>query len=86
MKTCPHCHIQIGGSAKYCPLCQNRLSGPDEAPWWPKITPTVRRYSLLFKIIAFVLLAGVVAGAAVCTFGADSLVAATRGTTVAADV
>lgn len=28
----------------------------------------------------------VVAGAAVCTFGADSLVAATRGTTVAADV
>ena len=60
MKTCPHCHIQIGGNAAYCPLCQNRLSGPDEAPWWPKITPRVRRYSLLFKIIAFLLLAATV--------------------------
>ena len=57
MKTCPHCHITIGGSAAYCPLCQNRLSGPDEAPWWPRITPPVRRFSLLFKIVAFVLLA-----------------------------
>ena len=26
MKTCPHCHIQVGGSAQYCPLCQNPLS------------------------------------------------------------
>lgn len=65
MKTCPHCNIHIGGAAAYCPLCQNRISGPDEAPWWPKITPPVRRFALLYKIIAFVLLAGVVAGAAV---------------------
>lgn len=56
MKTCPHCHIQVGGDAAYCPLCQNRLSGPDEAPWWPKITPRVRRFSLLFKIVAFLAL------------------------------
>ena len=32
MKTCPHCNIHIGGAAAYCPLCQNRISGPDEAP------------------------------------------------------
>ena len=60
MKTCPHCHIEIGGNAAYCPLCQNRLTGPDEAPWWPKITPRVRRFSLLFKIVAFLLLAATV--------------------------
>lgn len=64
MKTCPHCHIQIGGDAAYCPLCQNRLSGPDEAPWWPRVAAQVRRYTMLFKIVAFVLLAAtVVAGA-----------------------
>ena len=64
MKTCPHCHIQVGGNAAYCPLCQNRLSGPDDAPWWPKITPRVRRFGMLFKIVAFLLLAAnVVAGA-----------------------
>ena len=27
MKTCPHCHIQVGGDTGYCPLCQNRLHG-----------------------------------------------------------
>lgn len=64
MKTCPRCHIQVGGNAAYCPLCQNRLSGPDDAPWWPKITPRVRRFGMLFKIVAFLLLAAnVVAGA-----------------------
>ncbi len=64
MKTCPHCHIRGGGNAAYCPLCQNRLSGPDDAPWWPKITPRVRRFGMLFKIVAFLLLAAnVVAGA-----------------------
>ncbi len=37
MKTCPHCHIQVGGSAQYCPLCQNPLVGtpePTATPRW----------------------------------------------------
>ncbi len=64
MRTCPHCHIRIGGDAEYCPLCQNRLSGPAEGPWWPRRTAPVHRFALLFKIVAFLLLAGtVVAGA-----------------------
>lgn len=63
MKTCPHCHIQIGGDAAYCPLCQNPLPGEGEAAWWPKVAPRMRRNSFFFKIVAFVLLAGtVVAG------------------------
>lgn len=60
MRTCPHCHIQIGGDTAYCPLCQNRLSPAEEVPWWPKVTPRIRRFSLLFKIIAFLLLAATV--------------------------
>ena len=64
MKTCPHCRIQIGGASAFCPLCQNRLAGPDEAPWWPVLTPRLRRASLLFKIAAFLALACNVVAAA----------------------
>lgn len=60
MKTCPHCKIHVGGSADYCPLCQNPLVGSGEAPYWPDTAPRVRRLSLLYKIIAFVLLGGVI--------------------------
>lgn len=65
MRTCPHCHIQIGGDTAYCPLCQNRLSPAEEAPWWPKITPRIRRFSLLFKVVAFLLLAATVVAMAI---------------------
>ena len=34
MKTCPHCHIQVGGDTGYCPLCQNRLHGEQGSPWF----------------------------------------------------
>ena len=64
MKTCPHCHIQIGGNAAYCPLCQNRLTGTDDAPWWPVITSPQRRAALVFKIVSFLALAGNVVAAA----------------------
>ena len=65
MRTCPHCHIAIGGDSEYCPLCQNRLSGPAEAPWWPHLTAPVHRFAMLYKIVAFLLLAGTVVAAAV---------------------
>ena len=35
MNTCPHCHIRVGGDTAYCPLCQNRLSGPAGEPYFP---------------------------------------------------
>lgn len=60
MKTCPHCKISIGGSADYCPLCQNPLVGSGEPPYWPGTAPKARRLSLLYKIVAFVLLGGTV--------------------------
>lgn len=64
MNTCPHCHIKVGGDSVYCPLCQNRLPGPAEAAYFPPTAPRIHRASLLYKIIAFILLALVVVAGA----------------------
>ena len=60
MKTCPHCHIQVGGSAQYCPLCQNPLVGTPEPDHYPKVVPPARQTSLFYRIAAFVLLGAAV--------------------------
>ena len=60
MKTCPHCHIQVGGSAQYCPLCQNPLVGTPEPDRYPKVVPPARQASLFYRIAAFVLLGAAV--------------------------
>ena len=46
MNTCPHCHIRVGGDTAYCPLCQNRLSGPAGEPYFPATAPRIHRASL----------------------------------------
>ena len=60
MKTCPHCHIQVGGSAQYCPLCQNPLVGTPEPDRYPKVVSPARQTSLFYRIAAFVLLGAAV--------------------------
>lgn len=60
MKTCPHCHIQVGGSTKYCPLCQNALVGTPEPNRYPKVIPPARQASLFYRMAAFVLLGATV--------------------------
>lgn len=60
MKTCPHCHIQVGGSAQYCPLCQNSLVGTPEPDRYPRVVPLARQASLFYRIVAFVLLGAAV--------------------------
>ncbi|MEE0799955.1 MAG: DUF6320 domain-containing protein [Gemmiger sp.] len=65
MKSCPHCHVRVGGSTNYCPLCQSPLvplPGPETPDRYPAVESGHRRASLLYQIFAFVLLAG----AAVC--------------------
>ena len=64
MNTCPHCHIRVGGDTAYCPLCQNRLSGPAGEPYFPATAPRIHRASLLYKIVAFVLSALIVVAGA----------------------
>lgn len=65
MKTCPHCKINVGGQADYCPLCQNPLIGTGAEAHWPGLTPQTRRRSLLYKLVVFVLLGVTIACAAV---------------------
>ena len=60
----PHCHIRVGGDTAYCPLCQNRLSGPAGEPYFPATAPRIHRASLLYKIVAFVLSALIVVAGA----------------------
>lgn len=72
MKQCPHCHIRVGGSGRYCPLCHTPLDGvptPDDTPWFPPSPPPGRRMPLAMKVLVFLLLAG----ALVCT-GIDYLI------------
>ena len=64
MKTCPHCHIRVGGDTGYCPLCQNRLTGEQGTPWFPPTAPRIHRASLFYKVVACVVLTlTVIAGA-----------------------
>lgn len=65
MITCPHCHVQIGGDSEYCPLCQNRLPGTPDAPYWPATAPRIHRAGMLYKIVAFIALGSCMAGGAV---------------------
>lgn len=65
MKTCPHCHIQVGGGT-YCPLCQSPLTGPDEGePYFPAGEAPGRRLPLYFKVPAFLMIAAAIVCAAV---------------------
>lgn len=65
MKTCPHCHIQVG-SGSYCPLCQSPLPGADdsEKPYFPPAPPPGRRMPLFMKLATFFALAAFVVCAA----------------------
>ena len=65
MITCPHCHVQIGGDSEYCPLCQNRLPGTPDAPYWPATAPRIHRVGMLYKVVAFLALGSCMAGGAV---------------------
>ena len=62
MKHCPHCHIEVGGPGRYCPLCHTPLAGGDdgEAPYFPPSPPPGQRMPLAMKLVLFVLLAAVV--------------------------
>lgn len=67
MKYCDKCKVHIGGSRKYCPLCQNPLSFIKEhrkteinEEIFPFIPTLYRQHNLFFKIIVFLSIVAVV--------------------------
>lgn len=59
MKTCKHCKITVGGEANICPLCQTKLKGENDEPYFPyKWKP--KQIPLAIKILIFLLLSACV--------------------------
>ena len=54
MKNCPYCKIEVGGNLKKCPLCQSKLNGEAEAPYFPKQT-TLQLQSFFYKVQLFII-------------------------------
>lgn len=48
MKKCPNCKIEIGGNLNECPLCRAKLTGEDEAGYWPEPSE-LKKASKLYK-------------------------------------
>lgn len=61
MKKCPYCKIEVGGDLVKCPICQSKLMGEAEEPYFPKQTEQQRR-SLYYKVQLFVVWVLVIAG------------------------
>ncbi|MGN0974967.1 MAG: DUF6320 domain-containing protein [Gemmiger sp.] len=60
MKYCPKCKLNVGGEDEFCPLCQGELVGTPTEAAYPRVEPPKRRLSMMYKVVAFVLLAATV--------------------------
>ena len=60
MKTCPYCKIRVGSDTVKCPLCQSKLTGDSDRPYFPKQTVLWRK-SFLYKLQLFIVWAVVIA-------------------------
>ena len=61
MRTCPYCRIKVGGDLIKCPLCQSKLTGEPDEPYFPKQTQFWRR-SFFYKLQLFIVWTVVIAG------------------------
>ena len=60
MKKCGKCNIEIGGNLKECPLCKTKLTGEDEAGYWPEQSE-LKKASKLYKVQFIIVLLACVA-------------------------
>ncbi|MCR5824288.1 MAG: hypothetical protein K6G60_07665 [Lachnospiraceae bacterium] len=60
MKKCQYCKIAVGGNLEKCPLCQSRLIGEGEAPYFPE-HPALQFRSFLYKLQMFIAWAVIIA-------------------------
>ena len=58
MRRCNKCGVDVRTSGEVCPLCQARLTGDAESDVFPNIPTVFSRFSLLFKLLAFVTVTG----------------------------
>ena len=59
MKNCPYCKIEVGGNLKKCPLCQSKLNGEDDRPYFPRQT-TLKIQSFFYKLQLFIVWAVII--------------------------
>ena len=52
MRRCPYCKVEITGNLYKCPLCQSKLMGTGEAPYFPRLE-TQKKRSILYKLQLF---------------------------------
>lgn len=62
MKYCDKCKVKVEGRRKYCPLCQNLLSGSDsdQVEVFPQVATMYKKYTIFFRIMIFVSVAAAV--------------------------
>lgn len=53
MKKCPYCKVNVGSDPGKCPLCQSRLTGESETPYFPHLD-TLKKRSLFYKLQLFI--------------------------------
>ena len=59
MRTCKHCKIEVGGSYKKCPFCQNALIGEPSPDHWPKHN-VLKAESFFYKLQLFIVLSAII--------------------------
>ncbi len=66
MQYCEHCKVHVRGKRKYCPLCQNSLSGSgnEQEEIFP-IIPETYQNNLILRIMIFLSICVVMVGAAI---------------------
>ncbi|MFU0828683.1 MAG: DUF2089 domain-containing protein [Lachnoclostridium sp.] len=66
MQFCEHCKVHIRGNRKYCPLCQNTVTGAgsEEEEIFPKV-PVNYQYNVVIRIMLFISVSVVVISLAV---------------------
>lgn len=66
MQFCEHCNVHIRGNRKYCPLCQNSLSGTgsEQEETFPVI-PVTYQYNLILRVMLFISICAVVVSIAI---------------------
>lgn len=66
MQYCEHCKVHIRGNRKYCPLCQNPLSGNgSQAEEVFPIIPETYQYNIILRVMIFISISTIVISMAI---------------------